>query len=835
MDNGQRIDFEQGSLLTGDSGERGDATEGVDSIKPVDDGERAVSSNFDRPLENLRQRSEFLRDSGEQQLYLQDSDMRWVVAPGGVDGLAAAAPWPTVNWDYTTGTFVTINDMVLQPLNTPATDQQETKVYTFTQTTPSRTANVNFTPLADKRAYNTANLINIVWVEDTAANLASAIVPGKCDGVISGDPEHVLTLTIVDDGTADTNDLLTVLSTLATTVLSGVSGELGDIGLGYLVDGADPTNTTMDYADIPVADQDYQMRGTYERELHYITPAAFAAFFGGGGNQLTGDGDTLSIEFTDFDRRRQSIPLNSGAPDYLTTVDAADLFITTANAERIPVAIPICKRIGDDLLWLDGTIILAAQTGTPILPGENGHTVDRITNGATAIQIATYVDPSPETNGPIGLTSGTLQANMEAIVRGVNERGNLSNDETVNATRYFVTSMDAGDVGYQITAQSTLTGSDSASNDFFGSRVVVQSAIVGDAVDELGGMFSQVILASGSHSLVRGLHSVVEDSGSPSVSSIRGIDGSITIDSTTSLFSGVTGLKLDTLMDTSTGNVEGVSTYVQVGANATVGGTLFGIENSVEIISGATISAPEVVGLETKINTGSDASLAAEHISYRSQVNRISNRAAQETYTINGDTNIMHYRTSATDTLGSKVATASDAIIASLSFQGVNTSNDWTTSAAIIVTQEGAAATSNGGDISLYAYAPTTPGDGAELHMKGGTSFVGVNSISPRTSLTVGGQGAALGTGAISFDPTLYSTDQGSTVDVTNRSVVALSNGSQTTPVTSIAGGADGQVVFIVNRTGLVLTFSGVAGGPVVANLSGITIVRENSSWYPVS
>jgi len=181
----QRIDFEHGGPITGDSGERGDTAIGEDSIKPTNDGESAVASNFNRPGENVRQRTERLRDAGENQMYLQDQ-MKWIITAGRADGYANGEPIPGVeNWDPMTGIFEITENLVLQPLNTPKEDLQETKEWTFTGTPD---AVVSVKPLLDgvdayksKRAYNHANLLQVVWLEADPGDLSGAVVAGYCD------------------------------------------------------------------------------------------------------------------------------------------------------------------------------------------------------------------------------------------------------------------------------------------------------------------------------------------------------------------------------------------------------------------------------------------------------------------------------------------------------------------------------------------------------------------------------------------------------------------------------------------------------------------------------
>ncbi len=446
----QRIFFEQGGALTGDSGERGNDTSsdgGVESIKPMDDGERAEEGILNRATENVRRRTEQLRDAGEEAKYLQDSDVRWFISAGNADGLSPGPqPWPGVVWDSVTGTFVTTDPMVVQPINTPAADVLETVSYSFTDGVPN-TANVDFVPLTgsptitDKRAYNGANLIRIIWNAVPVAELAGALVPGFCDIEVSGDPDHIITISIRDD---DMTQMLNLASALAM-----ITVPLEGMGLDYTTGGNNATY--LQYADItgsPYTD-DYRMKENFERELHYIAPAVFATFFA---TESLSDGDTLAIEFVDYTNeavppaapsgRRQCTPSNSN-----TTVLAPQLFISSDDVEKIPLAVPLCKRIGDDLIWMDGTVQMATQAGGAVYMGEHGYTINRIINGITNILVNAYgTSPTPPAAVPMVLTNTSLQSNLENITDFINAKGSLNQNENVTGNWQHSGYMSVGDV-----------------------------------------------------------------------------------------------------------------------------------------------------------------------------------------------------------------------------------------------------------------------------------------------------------------------------------------------------------------------------------------------------
>lgn len=386
------VNFRHGGPLTGDSGERGDNPPGIESIKPYSDGERAVAANFDRPPENLRQRTEVLRGETEEQKYLQDSDMRWVLASGNSDGLhLLPAAWPMIDvWeqhptDLLNRWYFSLRAgaaVVAQPLNTPRVDVQETKTWLFPLALPTGSITISM----GRRDYAGANIREVVWQALAPADIVGLHgFPGICDLQLSGEDLHILTITVSNLGNAQLLHLNAAFSAY--------------VGPGGLIDGgfvcgvdfpwSDP-NTYVTIADIPVGEVDYIFSKTFDRELHYIQKGTFDAFFTASLDNLLEDGDTLAIMWDYMvdpsppltRGRREAIPANGAATEVLV----GRLFKTSLHPEWIPLAIPLCKRIDKELLWLDGTVATEGMT-QPIRFGENGYTVERIYSAPTTVPI----------------------------------------------------------------------------------------------------------------------------------------------------------------------------------------------------------------------------------------------------------------------------------------------------------------------------------------------------------------------------------------------------------------------------------------------------------------
>lgn len=352
----------------GDTGEREDNA----AIEPIASGERVGQVVLQRPDENLRHRTEVDRTELEAQKYLQDSDMRWVIAGGAPDGSAVGSAIPHIAWTPATGIFTISNDIVVQPLATPDVDLQQTESYWFTDLVPI-SGGFDFTPTT--RSYNGANRLEIIWASAPPASLPLGAV-----AVVSGTPLHILTITVKDD------DTTTVGQVDAALLVPAVAADLITAGFSYVVTG---NAATLILLPLPA---DVILSGTFERELHLIDVATLNAFFMAP-NSLT-DGDTLAIwydELTDpvgTTGRRQSIDANGN-----TVLNAGQLTNLTDHPERIPISIPICKRIGDDLLFIDGTVVAGALTNSPLDTtfGVHGYMLDTVFGGGLFDDAISYL------------------------------------------------------------------------------------------------------------------------------------------------------------------------------------------------------------------------------------------------------------------------------------------------------------------------------------------------------------------------------------------------------------------------------------------------------------
>lgn len=387
----QEINYQAGN----DTGERES-----DAIAPIQPGNLVKSAVANRPTECLRNRSEVLRDELIDQKYLQDTDIMWFIAEGlDVTGDNAGVDLPQILWDPVAGIFdigpAVDTALVLQPIKTPKTDTTDSMTYTFAPAGDTVTITSAF------RNYQGANRRQVKWATDA--------IPGIAQAALSGAPDHILTITVDIGGTSTTG--------MIDSALFALGSALGDAGFQYLVVGG------TDFIPVTPLPADHSFGATHEREMHRIPRSQFAAFFAVPTNALE-DGDTLAVYYEWMIEpqvipppplatggRRQACPTNLNIG-----VTAGQLFITTHEPAKIPFSVPICKRIGNDLIFLDGTICYGAMTPAiaPVYAGEHGYTVNRVINVASTALVNivnTWANALPVTDG-----TGTINQALNGIV-----------------------------------------------------------------------------------------------------------------------------------------------------------------------------------------------------------------------------------------------------------------------------------------------------------------------------------------------------------------------------------------------------------------------------------
>jgi hypothetical protein len=393
----QYIDFEHGT----DTGERTDS----DSIQPIIDGESVLGAVLNRPPENLRYRTELLRAFGDDTLYRLDSD-RWIITGGTAAGVGAAAPVLT-SWSSTTGIFVTTGDMVLQPLMGPNTDVNEVGTFPIVDGGLSAT----FTVTTTRRAYAHGNESRIIFEEAPTAELPG----GNVAATLEGSPLHTLRVIVRDDG-------LTTVTQVYNAIVALGGG--ATVGMTIVLTGDAATKIDLDL--IPAEYHIWQATKVADRELNHIPASSFAAFFVTSANRLA-DGDSIGIYFpymvdptgNSGGRRESTVTTTdpgSGSPPN-TGVAYTQLFNSRVHPEYLPYAIPLCRRIGTSLIFVDGTVVEATATD-PRAFG-SGH-------------IVAHLHHSPHASADtFDITAGSVQSVLQALQLFVNDKASLDAVETV--------------------------------------------------------------------------------------------------------------------------------------------------------------------------------------------------------------------------------------------------------------------------------------------------------------------------------------------------------------------------------------------------------------------
>jgi hypothetical protein len=435
----QNIHFED--LSGGDTGERADTS----AILPFSAGEQVKAAVLNRPLENLRGRTEIIRGELEDLKYLIDTNIRWIITGGTNVGSAVGHSIPMVinRSPFTRGTF-TISEtaIVLQPINTPKIDKKASALYEFGS--PPGHSSLTFTSSLygyEQPKGGGANPLprgswqRIQWSSAPYATLGAR----HCTVTLEGNPVHILHITVSEGDGGNYTTVAELHAQLDATT------DMLTFGFEEVVAAGDETDT-INISGFSASDLDYVLLDTYDRELHYLTKTEIDAYFNAHG--ALADGDTLCITYpflvdpdspTTKGGRRQATPTSStvtpGTPN--TEVTSGQLFVSSTAPGLIPISIPLCKRVGYDLIFIDGTIFRSDED-IGVYFGSSGYTNYYLSattvgsSGATNVGVAAHTALLGQSVDTLNLPSGTLQAVLEAIQLFINDKSSCDADETIS-------------------------------------------------------------------------------------------------------------------------------------------------------------------------------------------------------------------------------------------------------------------------------------------------------------------------------------------------------------------------------------------------------------------
>jgi len=384
------VDFNVG---LGDNGE-----DNLAAIQPLSDGEGATQVVLRRPSENLRERTETLRDVAEELLYYRDYSHLMIEYTGGTitwNGAAPGAP-PLGKISVTAGSFTV----------TPMLAPYQAKKGTLSVGTPSSNR-VIYTVAATSYATHGMNAVTIKHLHSASA--------GSVSVAISAGPVKRIVVTL-NTSTAS-HDAAAVQTALASaiaadTILVGrlviTTSAVANVAVIALAETR--LDTTADDEKHVIAGSDIQTLTTTTPlqpgmgiaiwYKYVIEPAGFGADPKGGlaGGRAESSGD----------RGTSAIP-------------AAALFVTHVSPDKIPGAIPLC-RIGynGQLIWYDGTRLEAGESFQFKSPTSVASIAlaAHVALQASVLGAATvgYNGSGPWADGSTAVTASTVETALDEIV-----------------------------------------------------------------------------------------------------------------------------------------------------------------------------------------------------------------------------------------------------------------------------------------------------------------------------------------------------------------------------------------------------------------------------------
>lgn len=342
----------------GDTGQ-----DNIDAISPITDGEPATQTTFRRPSENLRERTEDLRQFSEETLYYRDAQHLSVSSPGTIT-------WEGTVLDGGTGKIVQSDTIVIKPFLTPRADTKSS-ISIGVAATNEITYTVS--------GFSTERM-NQVFIEHYDAGVSAVLTVTISDGPVKR-------IRVIFDSSNTAHDAAAVKAIVDTAIF-------GDADLtGKIVTSINAI------ALIPIAVQaETRFEGTFEAEEHRIAGGVLDAVTMADPLQA---GDTIAIWYRylidpggGFDGRRESTSIHG-----TNNVPQAALFITSLEPNKIPGAIPLCTVTGNtnspgtQLVFIDGTVFnkndvfMLGSTSAESIAYDGGPTwADLSTNPATTVE-----------------------------------------------------------------------------------------------------------------------------------------------------------------------------------------------------------------------------------------------------------------------------------------------------------------------------------------------------------------------------------------------------------------------------------------------------------------
>ncbi len=456
----EKLRFENG----GDTGENDD-----ESIQPINDAERLYAPVLDRPPENLRKRSEIIKDAIENLNFLGDYDRSIIYHSTGTFALKR-------NVD-TFFTIVSTQDLIIIPALVPNDRRSGGRITTFPDATSLSGARlfVGSNPYAGvlltndlwifadpiatgQRNYPDGQDMNDLSVKSVGANdisveiaMDALLAPGVIVfEEVSGVPTRHISIKYGDGTTI--GQLVTAINNDKVGGSTQSQGG-GTWGIGEMI----RANTTTDPSITPLTGSDLItvtptiLQGSYDAEWHVVTSSQFNTFFATTDNRLR-EGEALvlaypsgPVEIGGSGGRRQSL---LDYPTARTGIVADNTGKLAAGAgmlvnaglhpEQIPGAIPIGRMIDQEFVFAEGTVLQKNPTftgiaGTPVRLGESIYSLATYSDsgGAALIGYAGSGNWNPSLSvAPLNVPASDLEEALDTIVANL-----ASNTSTTSGSR----------------------------------------------------------------------------------------------------------------------------------------------------------------------------------------------------------------------------------------------------------------------------------------------------------------------------------------------------------------------------------------------------------------
>lgn len=376
----------------------------ADAVQPIENGEAANESTFQRPSENLRTRTEAIRKAIDDLTLTALSDRSLNVV---------CEPDTKIVWNSTAGGKFVLNttgvygdgntrDLKIAPFMSKAfaaSDVADPAVYQYSKN--SGTEKFHVTSNSGLHAYDGANNLFFEMITGAAGPPEVKVTVSPTGAVLGDAANGPITIQVkIQAGASTLDDVVAKLK------------EGGSPALPFI----DTTTTIVDAGETAVAlaiarsrfangtGSEVGSKTAIDNEGHKIAAGELTTFFS---TNSIADGQTLYLNYLNA-RDRLSNTTGSTMTDMLILSNG-----DTRNVEEAGI-IPICKRIGTNLHFMNGKVFANGVEDYLTPSGLWRGTTDlAATSGETLVGTATKTQAQGAT---FGLVAGTVRTQFQSIL-----------------------------------------------------------------------------------------------------------------------------------------------------------------------------------------------------------------------------------------------------------------------------------------------------------------------------------------------------------------------------------------------------------------------------------